>query len=150
MKKTYTMKDKYPKEYAAGWAEKKGKPGRHALLKLVYTHQPLSRSDLTRLLGCHSTTTNRLLEEMFEMGWVAEQAGRIPKGRRPMNIVLNPQVCFAGIYFSADGLHCTVTDAQGNQLWNGFAPLHTLDPTWCVAAMQTLRAEMTVALQQPQ
>lgn len=122
------------------------KPTWISFLKLIHKYQPLSRSDITRRLGCHSTTTNRFIDELTELGWLSEQAGRIPKGRRPINIVLNPAVCFAGLHVAADGFYCVVADARGEVQWSDFMAIDGFSQESLMAALEDLRARMTAAI----
>jgi predicted NBD/HSP70 family sugar kinase len=64
---------------------------RRIVLNLVRKHQPISRASLARRSGMQRSTVSAITEQLISEHWVVEGAtGRLPRGRRPTFLHLNP------------------------------------------------------------
>lgn len=60
------------------------------ILNLIREKQPVSRADLARLTGLQRSTVSLATEDLIQQKWIVEgDAGKLPRGRRPTNLLLN-------------------------------------------------------------
>ena len=66
---------------------------RDILLELIRAHQPVARSDLSRLSGLQPSTVSLIIEQLLNEKWITEGAVvRRPRGRRPSLLSLNDEL----------------------------------------------------------
>ena len=65
---------------------------RRTILNLIRNRQPISRADLARFSGLQRSTVSLITEQLIADKWVVEgPTGRLPRGRRPTFLRLNPE-----------------------------------------------------------
>lgn len=63
---------------------------KHAVLNEIRVHGPLSRADISKSLGYNLPSVSSLVDELVADGLVLEEEARaIPRGRRPIPVLLN-------------------------------------------------------------
>jgi len=63
---------------------------KHAVLNEIRIHGPLSRADISKSLGYNLPSVSSLVDELVADGLVLEEQARaIPRGRRPIPVLLN-------------------------------------------------------------
>jgi len=71
---------------------------RRIVLNLIRSRQPISRADLARSSGLQRSTVSAIVDQLIKEGWVVEGLmGRLPRGRRPIYLRLNPKRAIIGI-----------------------------------------------------
>lgn len=71
---------------------------RRVVLNLVRSRQPVSRADIARISGLQRSTVSAITENLIADGWlIADQMGRLPRGRRPTFLRLNTDRSIIGI-----------------------------------------------------
>ena len=87
---------------------------RRTILNLIRNRQPISRADLARFSGLQRSTVSLIIEELIEDRWVVEGAtGRLPRGRRPTFLSLNPERAIICIDIRSSRITLAVSDAKG-------------------------------------
>ena len=87
---------------------------RRTILNLIRNRQPISRADLARFSGLQRSTVSLIIEELIEDRWVVEGAtGRLPRGRRPTFLSLNPERAIICIDIRSSRITIAVSDAKG-------------------------------------
>jgi len=87
---------------------------RSAVLNLVKTSGPISRSDIARRTGLSAATISAITAELIEMELIFEkEAGDSSGGRRPILLALNPQGAYVvGLKLAADHVTGALTDLE--------------------------------------
>src|SRR5262252_1220551 len=87
---------------------------RSIVLNLVRTRQPISRADLARVSGLQRSTISLIVEQLIEENWVREgHTGRLPRGRHPTYLNLNPDRVIIGVDIRPLQTTVAVADANG-------------------------------------
>lgn len=90
---------------------------RRILLNLVRLRQEISRADLARLTGLQRSTISLITEELIGERWLIEGAPhRLPRGRHPRHVSLNPQRAIIGIDLRPAVTTLALADLHGNLL----------------------------------
>jgi len=116
---------------------------RRLILNIVHQRQPLSRADAARVTGLQRSTVSLIVDELVEDGWIIEsEVARIPRGRRPIYLTMNPMGRMVGFHISPKEVFCALGDLNGSILWSAHLPLVTADIVEITQAVHELRAQM--------
>jgi predicted NBD/HSP70 family sugar kinase len=97
---------------------------RDVVLELVRTKQPVSRADLSRLSGLRPSTISAIVEQLLEEKWIVEgTAARLPRGRRPTLLSLNPNMVILVSDIRPNHVIIAVVDLNGRFLSRETLPL---------------------------
>lgn len=101
---------------------------RDILLELIRAHQPVARSDLSRLSGLQPSTVSLIIEQLLNEKWITEGAVvRRPRGRRPSLLSLNDELLMLVADIRPKKAAIGVIDLNGRFLAREEIPLVT-DP----------------------
>ena len=90
---------------------------RSLILNLLRRQQPISRADLARVSGLQRSTVSLIVEELIEDRLVLEGSlGRLPRGRRPTFLQLNPQRAILALDIHPEQITLAVSDLGGKIL----------------------------------
>ena len=110
---------------------------RRILLNLVRLRQEVSRADLARLTGLQRSTVSLITEELIGERWLIEgPPQRLPRGRHPRHVSLNPQRAIIGIDLRPTVTTLALADLHGNLLWRETFPTAG-EPQAAIAEMIT-------------
>lgn len=64
---------------------------RNLIFNLIRLRHPISRAELARISGLQRSTVSVIVEELIDEKWICEgEMGRLPRGRHPTLLCLNP------------------------------------------------------------
>ncbi len=87
---------------------------RRLVLNLVRTRQPVSRADLARLSGLQRSTISLIIDQLIGERWIEEgPMGRLPRGRRPTFLQLNPNRHIIGVDIRPTQITIAVANVHG-------------------------------------
>lgn len=90
---------------------------RSLILNLLRRQQPISRADLARVSGLQRSTVSLIVEELIADRLVLEGSlGRLPRGRRPTFLQLNPQRAILALDIHPEQITLAVSDLGGKIL----------------------------------
>lgn len=90
---------------------------RSLVLNILRKQQPISRADLARVSGLQRSTISLIIEELIEERLVLEgPTGRLPRGRRPTYLQINPQRAVLALDIHPDQVTLAVSDLCGKIL----------------------------------
>jgi len=91
---------------------------RQIALNLIRSRQPVSRAELSRLMGVRRGAVTRLVDELLEAGVVFEGTkGHSPRGRKPMHLFIETRRrCVMAVDVGASHTALLVTDVLGHPL----------------------------------
>lgn len=90
---------------------------RSLVLNLLRKQQPISRADLARVSGLQRSTISLIIEELIQERLVLEgSTGRLPRGRRPTYLQINPQRAILALDIHPDQVTLAVSDLCGKIL----------------------------------
>ena len=90
---------------------------RSLILNLLRRQQPISRADLARVSGLQRSTVSLIVEELIADRLVLEgPLGRLPRGRRPTFLHLNPQRAILALDIHPEQITLAVSDLSGKIL----------------------------------
>lgn len=90
---------------------------RNLVLNLLRRQQPISRADLARISGLQRSTVSLIVEELITDRLVLEgSVGRLPRGRRPTFLQLNPQRAILALDIHPEQITLAVSDLAGKIL----------------------------------
>ncbi len=88
---------------------------RDLVLELIRTRQPVSRAELSRVSGLQRSTISLIIEQLIRERWVREgEAVRLPRGRRPTMLGLNPDLALLVADIHPGEATLAVVDLYGN------------------------------------
>jgi predicted NBD/HSP70 family sugar kinase len=97
---------------------------RDVVLELIRTKQPVSRADLSRLSGLRPSTISAIVEQLLDEKWIVEgTAARLPRGRRPTLLSLNPNMVILVSDIRPNQVVIAVVDLNGRFLSRETLPL---------------------------
>jgi glucokinase-like ROK family protein len=115
----------------------------------LWTHTPLSRSQLASLTGLNKTTISSLVHELLTQGFVREAGLRSSRGGRPAMLVeLNPQSgCMIGLEIGVDFITAILTNFRAEIKWrhHEFTESHQSQETIIHRAQEIIRDASYVA-----
>jgi predicted NBD/HSP70 family sugar kinase len=93
---------------------------RQIALNLIRSKQPVSRAELSRLMGVRRGVVSRLVDELLEAGLVFEGAkGESRRGRKPMHLHIETRRrCVIAVDVSASQTAVMATDLLGHPLFD--------------------------------
>lgn len=116
---------------------------RRLILNIVHQRQPLSRADAARVTGLQRSTVSLIVDELVEDGWIVEsEVARIPRGRRPIYLTMNPLGRMVGFHVSPKEVFCALGDLNGSILWSAHLPLTSPDIMEISQAVHELKAQL--------
>ncbi|WP_051979222.1 ROK family transcriptional regulator [Edaphobacter aggregans] len=97
---------------------------RDVVLEFIRTKQPISRADLSRLSGLRPSTISAIVEQLLDEKWISEgPAARLPRGRRPTLLSLNPDMVILVSDIRPNQVIIAVVDLNGRFLSRETLPL---------------------------
>ena len=97
---------------------------RDVVLELIRTKQPVSRADLSRLIGLQPSTISAIVEQLLNEKWISEGPAAIrPRGRRPTLLSLNPDMVIVVADVRPTHAIIAVVDLNGRFLARETLPL---------------------------
>src|ERR1700754_531806 len=115
---------------------------RDVVLELIRTKQPISRADLSRLSGLRPSTISAIVEQLLNEKWISEgPAARLPRGRRPTLLSLNPDMVILVSDIRPNQVIIAVVDLNGRFLSRETLPL-VKDPARAIENIVTAMKRM--------
>src|SRR5580704_1777693 len=97
---------------------------RDVVLELIRTKQPVSRADLSRISGLQPSTISSIAEQLLSEKWIIEgAAAKRPRGRRPTQLSLNPDMVIIVADVRPSQAIVAVVDLNGRFLARETLPL---------------------------
>ncbi len=97
---------------------------RDVVLELVRSHQPVARSDLSRLSGLQPSTVSNIAEQLIAEKWiVAGAVAARPRGRRPTMLSLNDELVMIVADLRPNQAIVAIVDLNGRFLSRESVPL---------------------------
>ena len=90
---------------------------RDILLEITRSKQPVSRADLARLSGLQPSTVSAIVRQLMREKWITEGAqAKLPRGRRPIMLMLNQQLVMLVADLRPGNAILAVVDINGHFL----------------------------------
>jgi predicted NBD/HSP70 family sugar kinase len=87
---------------------------RSLVLNILRKQQPISRADLARVSGLQRSTISLIIEELIAERLVLEgSTGRLPRGRRPTYLQINPQRAILALDIHPEQATLAISDLCG-------------------------------------